>query len=196
MQRCSFPGVTNAWVMPIKTRIDMLATGIKTPVGIKVAGPDLGEIERIGRDIERVVMARARHHVGLLGARRRRPLYRYHARPGGRRALWAEHRRHQPGDRGRGRRHQYHPDGGGPGALPGQPALPARAARRRRQAARPAAGDPDRRTDSAGPDRRGPDHRRSPDAQERERAAQRLDLRRHPRRRPRQLRGGRAAGGA
>ena len=50
-----FPGVTNAWVMPIKTRIDMLATGIKTPVGIKVAGPDLKEIERIGQDIERVV---------------------------------------------------------------------------------------------------------------------------------------------
>ncbi len=52
----SFPGVTNAWVMPIKTRIDMLATGIKTPVGIKVAGPDLREIERIGLDIERAVM--------------------------------------------------------------------------------------------------------------------------------------------
>jgi len=51
-----YPGVTNAWVMPIKTRIDMLATGIKTPVGIKVAGPDLDEIERIGRDIEQVVM--------------------------------------------------------------------------------------------------------------------------------------------
>jgi Cu(I)/Ag(I) efflux system membrane protein CusA/SilA len=49
------PGVTNAWVMPIKTRIDMLATGIKTPVGIKVAGPDIGEIERIGQAIERVV---------------------------------------------------------------------------------------------------------------------------------------------
>jgi len=51
-----FPGVTNAWVMPIKTRIDMLATGIKTPVGIKVAGPDLKEIERIGKEIERVVL--------------------------------------------------------------------------------------------------------------------------------------------
>jgi Cu(I)/Ag(I) efflux system membrane protein CusA/SilA len=50
------PGVTNAWVMPIKTRIDMLATGIKTPVGIKVAGPDLQEIERIGREIEQLVM--------------------------------------------------------------------------------------------------------------------------------------------
>jgi len=51
-----FPGVTNAWVMPIKTRIDMLATGIKTPVGIKVAGPDLKEIERIGKEVERVVL--------------------------------------------------------------------------------------------------------------------------------------------
>jgi Cu(I)/Ag(I) efflux system membrane protein CusA/SilA len=50
-----FPGVTNAWVMPIKTRIDMLATGIKTPVGIKVAGPDLKVIEQIGRDIETAV---------------------------------------------------------------------------------------------------------------------------------------------
>ena len=42
-----FPGLTNAWVMPIKTRIDMLATGIKTPVGIKVAGPNLNEIQKI-----------------------------------------------------------------------------------------------------------------------------------------------------
>jgi len=50
------PGLTNAWVMPIKTRIDMLATGIKTPVGIKVAGPDLTVIERIGRDLERVLV--------------------------------------------------------------------------------------------------------------------------------------------
>ncbi|MBJ2127767.1 efflux RND transporter permease subunit [Alteromonas sp. IB21] len=47
-----FPGLTNAWVMPIKTRIDMLATGIKTPVGIKIAGPDLAGIEAIGREIE------------------------------------------------------------------------------------------------------------------------------------------------
>ncbi len=49
------PGLTNAWVMPIKTRIDMLATGIKTPVGIKVAGPDLAVIEGIGKDLERVL---------------------------------------------------------------------------------------------------------------------------------------------
>jgi Cu(I)/Ag(I) efflux system membrane protein CusA/SilA len=50
-----FPGLTNAWVMPIKTRIDMLATGIKTPVGIKVAGPELESIQSIGTQIERVL---------------------------------------------------------------------------------------------------------------------------------------------
>jgi Cu(I)/Ag(I) efflux system membrane protein CusA/SilA len=49
------PGLNNAWTMPIKTRIDMLSTGIKTPVGIKVAGPDLRELERIGAEIEAVV---------------------------------------------------------------------------------------------------------------------------------------------
>ncbi len=46
------PGVTNAWVMPIKTRIDMLATGIKTPVGIKIAGPELQQIQAIGKQLE------------------------------------------------------------------------------------------------------------------------------------------------
>jgi len=51
-----FPGLTNAWVMPIKTRIDMLATGIKTPVGIKVAGADLKVIEDIGKDIEKAIL--------------------------------------------------------------------------------------------------------------------------------------------
>jgi Cu(I)/Ag(I) efflux system membrane protein CusA/SilA len=49
------PGLTNAWTMPIKTRIDMLATGIKTPVGIKVAGPNLAELERIGSQIEAII---------------------------------------------------------------------------------------------------------------------------------------------
>jgi len=49
------PGLNNAWTMPIKTRIDMLATGIKTPVGIKVAGPDLSELERIASEIEAVI---------------------------------------------------------------------------------------------------------------------------------------------
>ena len=47
-----FPGVTNAWTMPIKTRIDMLSTGIKTPVGIKIAGEDLNVLEKLGEEIE------------------------------------------------------------------------------------------------------------------------------------------------
>ena len=51
------PGLNNAWTMPIITRIDMLATGIKTPVGIKVAGPNLRELERIGTEIEAVIAA-------------------------------------------------------------------------------------------------------------------------------------------
>ncbi|MFC1610470.1 efflux RND transporter permease subunit, partial [Myxococcota bacterium] len=50
-----FPGVTNAWTMPIKTRIDMLATGIKTPVGIKLLGDDLAVLSEIGKKIEAVV---------------------------------------------------------------------------------------------------------------------------------------------
>jgi Cu(I)/Ag(I) efflux system membrane protein CusA/SilA len=50
-----FPGLTNSWTMPIRTRIDMLSTGIRTPVGIKVAGEDLAVLERVARDIEAVV---------------------------------------------------------------------------------------------------------------------------------------------
>ncbi|WP_113725476.1 efflux RND transporter permease subunit [Aeromonas caviae] len=50
-----FPGLTNAWVPPIKTRTDMLATGIKTPVGIKIAGPDLKVIQKIGQQLEKIV---------------------------------------------------------------------------------------------------------------------------------------------
>jgi len=49
------PGLNNAWTMPIRTRIDMLATGIKTPVGIKVAGPNLVELERIAEQIETII---------------------------------------------------------------------------------------------------------------------------------------------
>ena len=49
------PGLNNAWTMPIKTRIDMLSTGIKTPVGIKIAGPDLATLERIGTEVEAVI---------------------------------------------------------------------------------------------------------------------------------------------
>ena len=50
-----FPGVTNAWTMPIKTRIDMLSTGIKTPVGVKLSGPDLQVLEQLGQEVEAVL---------------------------------------------------------------------------------------------------------------------------------------------
>jgi len=50
-----FPGLTNAWVMPIKTRIDMISTGIKTPLGIKITGEDLGVIQKVGEDIEKTI---------------------------------------------------------------------------------------------------------------------------------------------
>ena len=49
-----FPGVTNAWTMPIKARVDMLTTGVRTPVGIKIFGPDLNRIEAIGKSIEMI----------------------------------------------------------------------------------------------------------------------------------------------
>jgi Cu(I)/Ag(I) efflux system membrane protein CusA/SilA len=52
-----FPGVANSWTMPIKARIDMLSTGIRTPIGIKVFGKDLEEMERLAREIEIVVKA-------------------------------------------------------------------------------------------------------------------------------------------
>src|SRR3989344_4371011 len=51
-QKMKFPGVSNAWTMPIKARIDMLSTGIRTPVGIKIHGADLKEIEKIGLKLE------------------------------------------------------------------------------------------------------------------------------------------------
>jgi Cu(I)/Ag(I) efflux system membrane protein CusA/SilA len=54
-RRVRLPGLTNAWVMPIKTRIDMLSTGIKTPVGIKVGGADLRVIQRIGAELEKIL---------------------------------------------------------------------------------------------------------------------------------------------
>ena len=50
-----FPGLSNAWTMPIKTRIDMLSTGIKTPIGIKVSGPDLNVLEAVGAEIEQAL---------------------------------------------------------------------------------------------------------------------------------------------
>jgi len=54
-RKMQFPGWTNAWTMPIKTRIDMLTTGVRTPIGIKIFGTDLNEIEKLGHEMENVV---------------------------------------------------------------------------------------------------------------------------------------------
>ncbi|MBN8451335.1 MAG: efflux RND transporter permease subunit [Candidatus Accumulibacter sp.] len=56
-QALQFPGIANAWTMPIKARIDMLSTGIRTPIGIKVFGKDLDEMEKLAKEIEAVVKA-------------------------------------------------------------------------------------------------------------------------------------------
>ena len=52
---CIFPGLSNSWTMPVENRLDMELTGIKTPVGIKVQGPDINEIQRIGSEIEEIL---------------------------------------------------------------------------------------------------------------------------------------------
>ena len=54
-ENVQLPGIANVWVMPIKTRIDMLATGIKTPVGLKISGPNLAEIQDIGAEVEELL---------------------------------------------------------------------------------------------------------------------------------------------
>ena len=123
------PGVTNAWTMPIKARIDMLATGIRTPVGVKVFGPDLAVLERVGRDIERAVQkvpgtrsAFAERAVsGLL------PRHRHRPRGGG--AVRAQRRRRAGRDLDRDRRDGRHADGRGTRALRRARALSAGAAR-------------------------------------------------------------------
>ena len=82
-----FPGVSNAWTMPIKARIDMLSTGIRTPVGVKVIGTDLVEIDRLAKQIEQVLKAvpgtssayAERAHRRLLSRRRRRTAQRWRA---------------------------------------------------------------------------------------------------------------------
>ena len=88
-----FPGVSNAWTMPIKARIDMLSTGIRTPIGIKVYGKDLAEIEKLARQIEAVV----RTVPGTTSAFAERVIGGYYLNidPGPRPAcaLWAHHRR-------------------------------------------------------------------------------------------------------
>ena len=152
-----FPGVSNAWTMPIKARIDMLATGIRTPVGVKVIGPDLKVIERLAREIEAVLKtvpgtssAFAERIIGgyyLDIEPDRSALARYGLMVGGRAA----------GDRDGARRRDGHDDGRGPRALRRQRALSARRALRpAHHVARGAGAAAERGLRAAGPGRQDP----------------------------------------
>ena len=118
-----FPGLANSWGYPIKIRIDMLSTGIKTPVGLKFLGPDLDVLNRLAVAVGRHPEKGARHHQRLCRAGHRRLLSRLRdqapgggpLRPDGGRRPGSHLQRHG------GREH--HPDGGGPGALSREPAL-------------------------------------------------------------------------
>ncbi len=79
------PGVSNAWTMPIKARIDMLTTGVRTPVGIKIYGADIQEIEHLGTQLESMLPAGRRDAERLRRAHRRRlfPRLRLEARRAG-----------------------------------------------------------------------------------------------------------------
>ncbi len=94
---CGCPGLSNIWVPPIRNRIDMLATGIKSPVGVKVAGPDLATIDRLTGEIERALKDVPACHERARRAADRRALCRREHRPRRRGALRPEHRRRAVG---------------------------------------------------------------------------------------------------
>ena len=171
-----WPGLTNAWTMPIKTRIDMLSTGIKTPVGIKVAGPDLAVLERLGKEIEAVV----RTLPGTAGAYAERVMggnyldVKLDRDAIGRYGLTVGDVQGRDSDRrGRGKHHDHR---GGSGALSGQPPVQPRVARRSAGAAIRSGRHAGGRADSA---RQAGRHRirpRSAEHQKRRGKAQRLGL--------------------
>ena len=130
-----FPGVANSWTMPIKTRIDMLSTGIKTPIGIKVSGPDLNVMETVAGDIESDVQEFT-GHAAAFAERITGGYYLDFESTRGRGALRADRGRSAGCDPVRHRRRERHHHRGRTGALPRQPALPARTARRLEQIAR------------------------------------------------------------
>ena len=112
-----FPGVSNAWTMPIKARIDMLSTGIRTPVGVKVFGTDLAEMEKLARQIEAVLRNVPGHHQRLCRAGHRRLLPQRRSRPRAACPLRADGRRRAERDRHGARRRAGDHDRRGPRAI-------------------------------------------------------------------------------
>ena len=87
-----FPGLSNSWTMPVENRLDMELTGIKTPVGIKVQGPDINEIQRIGSEIEEVLTPVEGTRASLCGTGVAGLLRQRRGRSRRRRALWTDGR--------------------------------------------------------------------------------------------------------
>ena len=101
-QALRVPGVTNAWTMPVKGRIDMLTTGMRTPLGLKISGADLGKIEQIGTQLE-TVLGKVKGTRGVFAERTGTGYFldfRMGPQPAG--ALRPKHRRRATG---RGERH-------------------------------------------------------------------------------------------
>ena len=120
-----FPGVSNAWTMPIKARIDMLSTGIRTPVGIKIIGKDLAAMEKVAREVETVLKAVPGTSSAYAERVRRWLLPRNHSQPRAAGPLRA-HDLRRAGRRGDGTRcptHHHH--GRGAGTLHGRHSLSA-----------------------------------------------------------------------
>ncbi len=191
-----FPGVSNAWTMPIKARTDMLATGIRTPVGIKVLGTDLNELDRLARQIEAVVKT----VPGTSSAYAERVIGGYYldVDPGPRCAgpLRPDGQRCAGYGVVRARRRDDHHDGRGPRALRRQPALSARSAQRSAvDRARGSGGDARRRHGAAGRGRGRQAHARPDHHPHRERPTRGLHLRRYPGPRPRRICRRRQGGG-
>jgi Cu(I)/Ag(I) efflux system membrane protein CusA/SilA len=191
-----FPGVSNAWTMPIKARIDMLSTGIRTPVGVKVLGTDLCRDGKARAPDRGGDPNRAGNHQRLRRAGDRRLLPQHRSRPRPARPLRADDRRPAESDRDGARRRAGDHDGGRARALHGEHPLSARLSQR-------PAGDRDRGADpvtrrgygAARPGRQGEPRAGAVQHPHRECAARRLHLRRSARPRSRWLCGGCAEGG-
>ena len=125
-QALQFPGVSNAWTMPIKARIDMLSTGIRTPVGVKVYGNDLNELDRIAKRIEAVIQKGAGHYQRVRRTRHGRLLRQYRAQSRRSEPLRSFDRRCPGRGANRARRRNGDDNGRGPRALWRHRALPAR----------------------------------------------------------------------
>ena len=171
--KLQIPGVTNIWTQPIRNRIDMLSTGIRTQIGIKVFGPDLRVIEQKSEEIKEVVRQDPRRDRPLRRAHHRRSVSRNDRRPRGRRPLRTQRRRRGRRDRNRNRRQEPDHHHRRPPAFPGARPLCARLPRESAAACRGPRHRQQRRTGSAERSCENRHHHGPFDDQQRERPAAR-----------------------